>query len=84
MVNSVSNGEASDNHQHSLFWKTLWHLNVPNKIKSFTWRACKNILHTKDNLCRRKVIDVPTCEACGSGVESIGHVFWECEKAQEV
>ena len=84
MVNSAANREASDNHQRSLFWKTLWHLNVPNKIKSFAWRASKNILPTKDNLCRRKVIDVLTCEACGFGVESTGHVFWECEKAQEV
>ena len=84
MVNSTANVEASDNHQRSLFWKTLQHLNVPNKIKSFTWRAYKNILPTKDNLRRRKGIDIPTCEACGSGAESTGHVFQECEKAQEV
>ena len=84
MVNSAANGEASDNHQQSLFWKILWHLNAPNKIKSFAWCVCKNILPTKDNLCRRKVIDIPTCEACGFGVESMRHVFWECEKAQEV
>ena len=30
------------------------------------------------------MIDVPTCEACGSDVENTGHVFWECKKAQEV
>ena len=40
MVNSVANGEASDNHQQSLFWKILWHLNAPNKIKSFAWCVC--------------------------------------------
>lgn len=25
-------------------WKTLWKLKVPNKIKVFGWRACRNIL----------------------------------------
>lgn len=36
------------------FWKLKWRLWVPNKIWSFTWRACKNILPTKANLfCRR-------------------------------
>ena len=30
------------------------------------------------------MIVIPTCKACGSDAESTGHVFWECEKAQEV
>ena len=30
------------------------------------------------------MIDNPTCEACGLGVESSGHVLWDCEKAQEI
>ena len=32
------------------FWKFTWQLRVPNKIRSFTWRACPNILPTKANL----------------------------------
>ena len=32
MVNKATSGEASDNHQHSLFWKTLWRLNVPTRL----------------------------------------------------
>ena len=30
------------------------------------------------------MIDNPTCEACGLGVESSGHVLWDCEKAKEI
>ena len=35
---------------------------MPNKIKSFFWRACKNILPTKVNLRDRRIIHDPTCE----------------------
>ena len=65
-----SNGQNS-----GAFWKSLWHLNVPNKIKSFAWRASCNILSTKAILCHRKVLDNPKCEACGLEVESSGHLF---------
>lgn len=61
---------------HKTFWRRLWGLNLPNKIKSFTWRVCL--------LRQRQVIDKARCEACGLGEESSGHVFWERGKAQEV
>ena len=31
-------------------WKVIWKMNVPPKIKTFIWRACSNILPTRDNL----------------------------------
>ena len=57
------------------FGNLLWSLNIPNKIKSFAWWASKNILPTKVNLCHRKVLTDPTCEACGIEAESSGHPF---------
>ena len=53
------------------------------RSKSFAWRASRNILPTKDNLCHRKVLNDPICEACGLGAESDGHLFWSCDQAQE-
>ena len=38
---------------HKIFWRRLWGLNLPNKIKYFTWRVCHNILPTKMNLHQR-------------------------------
>lgn len=66
------------------FWKSLWRLNVPNKIKNFAWHASCNILPTKVNLCHRKVIDSPTCEACGLEDESSGHLFWHYAKIRDI
>lgn len=44
----------------------------------------KNILPTKANLCHRKVLDNPICEACGLETESTGHLFWHCQKTKEL
>ena len=44
----------------------------------------KNILPTKANLGHRRVLDDPTCEACGVAAESSGHFFWDCDKASEI
>ena len=67
--------EASNGQNYKKFWKSLWGFNVPNKIKSFAWQVSHNILPTKANLYHRKIINDLTCEACGLGVESSGHLF---------
>ena len=75
---------ASNEENRKIFWKTIWRLNIPNKVKSFAWKASKNILPTKANLCRRKVLVNPICEAYDTGIENSAHLFWECDKAREV
>ena len=79
LVPGPSNGQNS-----RAFWKSLWGLNVPNKIKNFAWRASCYILPTKANLCYQKDLDNPICEACGMEAKSSGHLFWQCDKAQEI
>nr|POE95831.1 hypothetical protein CFP56_40144 [Quercus suber]POF03744.1 hypothetical protein CFP56_06662 [Quercus suber] len=49
-------GAVSDASSLRKFWKHLWRFNVPHKVRHFTWRACKNILPTKDILEKRKVL----------------------------
>ncbi|KAK9993559.1 hypothetical protein SO802_023262 [Lithocarpus litseifolius] len=77
-------GSPSISRDLSPFWKKIWSLHAPNKIKTFTWRACHNILPTKENLYHRKVLDEPLCEACGLATETTTHLFWECTKAVEL
>ncbi|XP_030950071.1 uncharacterized protein LOC115973978 [Quercus lobata] len=59
-------------------------MKVPNKVKHFTWKACRNILATKENLWRRKVTQEGMCEECGDTIESASHLFWFCKQAQAV
>ena len=66
------------------FWKFIWRLRVPNKIRNFTWRACRNILPTKANLYRRQVTPDSICEVCGKAEETTAHLFWHCHRAKEV
>lgn len=52
------------------FWRFIWQLKVPNKIQSFTWRACRNILPTKANLFRQKITPDNICEVRGNFEET--------------
>lgn len=75
---------ASHTNNQGQFWRKIWSLNVPNKLKNFAWRVSRNILPTKSNLCSRQVLDDPTCDACGVAAETSGHLFCECTCARDV
>ena len=65
-------------------WAALWKLRIPNKIKVFGWRACNDILPTKQNLSKRKINEDEMCRICMRFPESVIHALWECEAAKDV
>ena len=65
-------------------WAALWKLRIPNKIKVFGWRACNEILPTKMNLAKRRIIEEAACPICTRFVETAVHLLWECDAAQDV
>ena len=65
----ASQAGSSSSEQLHLFWRRIWQLRVPNKIKHFNWRACNNALPTKCNLRRRQIISSDTCEMCHGAAE---------------
>ena len=75
---SSSNGDSMRQ-----FWKKLWKIQVPHKIRHNIWRATRDILTTKANLVHRHVILEGGCEECGDNLESLLHLCWECPKARE-
>ena len=77
-------GGGSSGPHHMSLWKKLWGLKVPNATKVFLWRACNNILPTKDNLKKKGVVSDDLCSICGQGREIANHVIWECIAAQDV
>ena len=65
-------------------WSKLWHLRLPNKIKVFGWRAYLEILPTRVNLAKRRIIPDNMCHCCRRYPERRVHVLWECGAAQDV
>lgn len=56
---SPSNPEAQRQ-----FWKRIWQLWTPNKIKHFVWKACNNALPIMAKLHHRHVVTTEICEGC--------------------
>lgn len=59
-------------------------MDVPNKVKHFAWKACRNILPMKENLWKRKITCDGVCDGCGQAIESTDHLFWFYQKARKV
>ena len=74
----------SDNSVFTPFWKKIWGLQVPNKVKHLAWKACKDSLPTKTNLISRKVITEGCCDACKLHQEDVFHAFFCCLTLQPV
>jgi hypothetical protein len=59
-------------------------MKVPNSIKMFFWRACKNILPTKANLQKRGIVLDSLCIFCKMESETNYHILWVCTSSQDV
>ena len=77
-------GSVSDCSLLRRFWKSLWRLPIPHKVKHFAWRAYREALPTKVNLKRRKVFADESCDSFKVLPEIAGHALWGCLKTQEV
>jgi hypothetical protein len=52
-------------------------------VKLFAWRACQNLLPTRDNLYKRKVIQDPSCPCCSYAIETVIHSLWSCPATED-
>ncbi|OMO70058.1 hypothetical protein COLO4_28797 [Corchorus olitorius] len=77
-------GSSRADNNHSATWKKQWRLNAPPKIKNFIWRACRNVVATKENLSRRHHVQDAECHRCDEEVESLEHIIFFCPFAQAV
>ena len=66
------------------FWKKVWSLNVPGKIKHFLWRSCTNSLPTKENLLKKTIVSENVCHLCSEHPEDVLHALWGCLKVRQV
>ena len=75
---------GSDEGSNRKFWTKIWKIQVPHKIRHFTWRACRDVIPTKVNLVRRKVLQDDQCEECHLEAENSNHLFWTCKRARDL
>ncbi|KAI9198436.1 hypothetical protein LWI28_015790 [Acer negundo] len=75
---------GSSSNLNRAWWKFLWNLSFPPKVRSFLWRCCISILTTLDNLARRKVPVSPFCSRCGDDKETQVHELFSCVHAEAV
>jgi hypothetical protein len=65
-------------------WKTIWGIRGRRVVKIFLWKACRNILPTKEHLFRKHVTTDPLCPICKLFPETIDHILWGCSSARDV
>ena len=77
-------GERSNAGGDRKFWKFIWALSIPAKVKNFLWRACLGILPTYEMLHQRHMRDNGLCPGCTQVIESVAHSLWTCPVANDV
>ena len=76
----VNNASSSNPNPQKQFWRGLWKLQVPNKVKVFAWRA----LPTMDTLIRRHVVDENLCPVCKIAAKDPLHMVLHCSEVEPV
>lgn len=66
------------------FYKRLWNLELPSKIKITIWRCSRNYLPNYSNLHYKRLMGLATCRRCHTGAETREHLFRDCPVAKEI
>ncbi|KAA3474808.1 reverse transcriptase [Gossypium australe] len=66
------------------FYRKLWSIDLPTKIKITTWKVSWNYLPTRANLLCKKLIADASCPRCGSETETVNHLYRDCPISVEV
>ena len=72
---SASNAGTSNPESQRRFWKSIWQLHTPNKIKHFIWKACQYALPTMANLQQRHIVTLATYKGCKEQPEDPLHAL---------
>jgi hypothetical protein len=68
-------GSCSNRDRNKSLWRDIWNIRVPNATKIFLWKACADILPTKQRLFQKHVTDDPLCPICNLATETVGHIL---------
>jgi hypothetical protein len=64
------------------WWKHLWKMKIPPKVRIFWWQSIHDFLSAKSNLFYRHIAKDGACMNCGYCAETIYHTMFECSDAK--
>jgi hypothetical protein len=77
----MDEASSSNSMQMAHSWKKIWKIKGPRAVKMFLWKACSNILPTKEKLFERRITNEPLC---GLATESVGRIIYSCQSTLDV
>lgn len=80
---NATGADVGSGEQASFKWDKIWGMEVPNKVRMFTWRLVHNSLLVRRNLARRGVKEETICPMCSRLDEDCGYLFFKCKKVKE-
>jgi len=66
------------------FWKQIWKLQVPQRMRFFLWLTTHDRLLTNTHRVKRGLVDDPQCKGCLQEDEDRLHILRDCKYAREV
>ncbi|KAA3472189.1 reverse transcriptase [Gossypium australe] len=66
------------------FYRKLWRVEIPSKIKIFIWKISWNYIASKVNLYARKLGNNSVCPRCYGSEETLNHLFQGCPVSAEI
>ncbi|KAH1056339.1 hypothetical protein J1N35_034404 [Gossypium stocksii] len=63
--------------KYRAFYKVLWELQIPAKIKILVWRLFNNYVPHFVNLFQRRLSTDVVCPLCKEGLEDTDHLIWK-------
>ncbi|XP_062007342.1 uncharacterized protein LOC133724594 [Rosa rugosa] len=83
-VKSAYYGVINPTMRNNSIWKSIWHLNIPPKLKIFTWLFVHKRLPTNVNRARRHLTIDSSCHCCPGEPETMLHLFRDCPQAMAI
>ncbi|KAA3464885.1 Ribonuclease H-like superfamily protein [Gossypium australe] len=77
-------GQTQVHDRFKQFYKRLWNLDLPLKIKITVWRIACNFLPNYSNLYYRRLRGSAICRMCQIEAETREHLFKVCPVAKEI